>query len=443
MSTADDKRDANLDAMLADWPAPERSDSDWEDFESKLSDRVAGLSAGNGDDAWFDAPLPAESGESGAQPQAAAGDVSMSGSEPEKPKKKSFKEIAQRVSVVPSLPSADSGPSSGPVSKPASTPLPRDGNGRGPLASRPSFTSKPPEARDSDSGLLDLNAVRKSATSIPDTGAMPGTSGIFDDEVEKAAPVAAIAARPKAKSSALPIIGGGLVAFAAIAAAAMLFIKQGDAPADMSTAEAPAAAPMATAAAENAAKAMPAAPAEATPESLAVASAPAPADAPGREGSGTDTDKSKADDEGSKAAAKPESKKDEATGDSKKEPTNPDDLAGAMAGAVGAAKDEDAAKDKPSGPAVDPSSIPESPSQGAIQGALGSVMGAAKSCVAGMDAPSRASITFASSGAATRVSVSGPASGKPAGSCIQSALKGARVGPFKRSSFTVGVTIRP
>ena len=51
--------------------------------------------------------------------------------------------------------------------------------------------------------------------------------------------------------------------------------------------------------------------------------------------------------------------------------------------------------------------------------------------------------TFVSSGTVSAVSVSGAASGKPAAGCIVSALKRAKVGPFQRSSYSVGVTIRP
>jgi hypothetical protein len=120
-------------------------------------------------------------------------------------------------------------------------------------------------------------------------------------------------------------------------------------------------------------------------------------------------------------------------------------LSGAMASAVGATggADSPAKADDKKGPAVDPGSIPEAPSQGAIQGALGAVMGAARACVAGMDEPSRASITFGSDGRVQSVSVSGPAAATPAGGCIRSALQKARVGPFQRSSFSVGATVRP
>ena len=93
--------------------------------------------------------------------------------------------------------------------------------------------------------------------------------------------------------------------------------------------------------------------------------------------------------------------------------------------------------------AAKPKNIPDRPATGSVTAAIGSVMGGAKACVAGADDVSRATVTFGSSGAVTGVSVSGWASGKPAASCIQSALKGANVGPFSQPTFTFGVTIRP
>jgi hypothetical protein len=88
-------------------------------------------------------------------------------------------------------------------------------------------------------------------------------------------------------------------------------------------------------------------------------------------------------------------------------------------------------------------SIPEQPSQGSVQAAIGTVMGGAKACVAGADDVSRAQITFGSGGTVTGVSVSGWATSHGATGCIKGALQGAKVGPFSKSSYTVGVTIRP
>lgn len=90
-----------------------------------------------------------------------------------------------------------------------------------------------------------------------------------------------------------------------------------------------------------------------------------------------------------------------------------------------------------------PSNVPSRPPTGKVTAAVGAVMGGAKACVAGADDVSRANITFGSSGAVKSVSVSGWAAGKPAASCIQSALKGANVGPFSDPTFVFGVNIRP
>jgi len=118
-------------------------------------------------------------------------------------------------------------------------------------------------------------------------------------------------------------------------------------------------------------------------------------------------------------------------------------LAGAIKKAVGPTE---AAKDDTPAPAAAPAirgDIPEAPPQGAIQGALGSMRGAARSCVAGQDSPSRATIVFASTGKVQSVSVSGPAAGTPAEGCIKSAFSKANVGAFQRSSFSVPTTITP
>lgn len=90
-----------------------------------------------------------------------------------------------------------------------------------------------------------------------------------------------------------------------------------------------------------------------------------------------------------------------------------------------------------------PKNIPDRPPTGKVTAAVGAVMGGAKACVAGADDASRATITFGSDGSVKSVSVSGWAAGKPAASCIQSALKGANVGPFSQPTFVFGVSIRP
>jgi hypothetical protein len=105
------------------------------------------------------------------------------------------------------------------------------------------------------------------------------------------------------------------------------------------------------------------------------------------------------------------------------------------------AKDEkEAAKMKP---AAQPSDVPQQPSTGAAQAAVAQVIGSARACVAGHDAPSRATLVFGSDGRVQSVSISGPAAGTPAEACIRAALSRARVEPFAKPTFSVGATVRP
>lgn len=87
--------------------------------------------------------------------------------------------------------------------------------------------------------------------------------------------------------------------------------------------------------------------------------------------------------------------------------------------------------------------LPEKPSSGAVQAAVASRLSAARSCVSGQKGPSSATVTWDSTGSVKSVSVSGPAAGTPAESCIKSALGASRVKPFSRPSYSVPLTIRP
>jgi hypothetical protein len=106
-------------------------------------------------------------------------------------------------------------------------------------------------------------------------------------------------------------------------------------------------------------------------------------------------------------------------------------------------------KATPVAPAAEPATgarnqnIPEQPSQGSVQAAMGAVMGSAKGCVAGADDVTRATVTFAASGAVSSVSVAGWAASHGQSGCIQGALKAAKVGPFSKPSYQFSVTIRP
>ena len=88
-------------------------------------------------------------------------------------------------------------------------------------------------------------------------------------------------------------------------------------------------------------------------------------------------------------------------------------------------------------------SLPDHPSTGAVQAAVGMVMGAARACVAGQNAASRATLSFGSDGRVQSVAVSGPAQGTGAEPCLRNALSGARVQPFARAAYSVNLSVRP
>jgi hypothetical protein len=78
-----------------------------------------------------------------------------------------------------------------------------------------------------------------------------------------------------------------------------------------------------------------------------------------------------------------------------------------------------------------------------VQAAVGSVLGNARVCVAGDREASRARVVFGSSGSVSQVTVTGPAAGTPAETCIKAALSKARVAPFQKANYSVDTTIRP
>jgi hypothetical protein len=444
MSTGD-KLDNKLDSWLGPWPVAERPQQAFDEMADRVQARLARVSPGSAEPDWLTAPFPSQPEEGSLSPVQASGGLSMSEGtdkpsveeptserasarpaesarpgpdEADKPRR-SLKDIAKRVSVPPPAPADAAAPA---ATSSTGTPLP--------------MTSRSSEAGEGDSGVLDLKAVREQANSIPDTGGEPASAGLFDEDEAKPAAAAATAARaaPK-KSSTTPLIVGSAVALAAIAAVAILSLRARPEAAPVQSA--PAAASVAVVEAPPAATAT-AAPTEAQEQPAATASA-APAPGP----LALHEPKSAAGLGGREATPKAEDSKEKPAAAAPAAPGDPASLQGAMDTAVGGNKapaktDEPAAKSPAHG-----SDIPEIPSQGAIQGAMGSVMGAARACVAGMDEPSKAQVTFSNDGKVQNVSVSGPAAGKPAAGCIVAALKRARVTPFQRSSYSVGVTIRP
>jgi hypothetical protein len=467
----------SLDAVLRDWPAPgvSRRDAEADDgAENPRANEItrAALSAVQSDEsalaALLDAPLlEAEPGEpptivlkeaggdkkmaqdnESGEPMSSVVPSGVPTSVPSERKRTSLKAMAERASQAGPRSQSSAGALLSRGSMPPSlmTGLPVSGCGSvAPL-------SRPIEAKSDDSGVVNLNLVKESATPAQVAAAekaKPGQVDLFDDDrpapaaaaaVNSSAPTPIGAASPK-KSNTGAIAGIAIAVLGLAAAFALTQRKPTVAPTaaetkPVATVEAPAptqAAPVETvAAAVPAPNTEPTAAASAEPAAKVALSGPLPT---GNSGAAAATPTAPAGD-GKLAAAAP-------TGVA---PTGkPGDLQSEMIRAAGGTKDPATADGTPEPAAGNPKNqnIPEQPSQGSVQAAVGTVMGGAKGCVAGADDVSRANVTFSSGGSVTSVSVTGWAAAHGKSSCVQAALKGAKVGAFSKPSYTVGVTIRP
>lgn len=471
-----------LDALLGDWPALPASRSGEEAidrngepaWEARAEAVVKAALAGGpplGDadlDALLAPPaLPAEPGEGGQTNvlvAVSAGEKKMSQENdsgaappsipPERKPRSSLKAMAERASQAGARAPTPSTPSGGGATV---TPLPT--SVRPSMSSRPSIPSapmsRPSEAGKEDSGVINLNAVRTSATpqQVADAEkAKPATEGIFDEDKPEAAaaaaaPVAAKAAKPvaapPAKGGNGVVIGIGI---ALVGLAAAFAITMREKPAAPEKAVSPVAAEVKPAATAEQ-KAAPTATATAVAANEPAASATAEPDKPaesakvatGGTAAGTGGPLPKEPGDEGKVAVAPK-------GGAATPGKAPGDLQSEMAKAVGA--DGQPKQQKGDG-APEPAAaarnqnLPEQPSQGSVQSAIGAVMGGAKACVAGADDVSRAQVTFSSNGTVSSVSVTGWAAAHGQSGCVKAALKGAKVGAFSKPSFTVGVPIRP
>ncbi len=321
---------------------------------------------------------------------------------------------------------------------------------------------RPAEAGKEDSGVINLKVVQASATPqqvAAAEAAVPGQQGLFDDDktVESAASpgqqpalakptqIAVVAAK---KSNAGPIAG---LAIAALGIAAAFAIISRKPPAQAPTADTRPAVAVVAAPPPTVAAAARRAPAERRchrgrrrrPTTPPPAAEPRP---PSRAGGGRPPGRRRSPRPAAPGKDAPPRAALGRHGCAAAAAGKPGDLQSEMARAVGPVKDGD----KSGGPTPEPAAarpsnqnIPEQPSQGSVQAAVLTVMGGAKGCVAGADDVSRAQVTFSSNGAVTGVSVTGWAAAHGKSACVQAALKGAKVGPFSKSSFSVGVPIRP
>ncbi len=475
----------NLDAVLRAWPAPGVSRSDAEADEGAENPRAdaiarAAISAERGDEralaALLEAPaLEAEPGEpptivlkeaggekkmaqdnESSEPTSSVAPSGVPTPVPSERKRTSLKAMAERASQAGPRSQSSAGvgaPSSRGSLPPASLAA---------LSGRASVApaSRPVEAKSDDSGVVNLNLVKESATPAQVAAAekaQPGQVDLFDDDRPAAA--AATTAKAKAKAAAAaptPISAAAApqkksntgaiagIAIAVLGLAAAFAVTQRKPPPPPTVAEArptptmEAPAPTTPAPAETVAAATPAPSADATAAASAEPAAKVALGGPLPTGAaaGAAALPAAPAGDGKVAAATPTAAA--ATG-------KPGDLQSEMIRAAGGTKDPAAAAGTPEPAAgnAKTQNIPEKPSQGSVQSALGAVMGGAKGCVAGGDDVSRAEVTFGSSGAVTSVRVSGWGAANGKSACIQAALKGAKVGPFSAPSYSIGVPIRP
>lgn len=498
MSGSNGKLD--LDAMLRSWPAPACDEAAWEQrAENIVRAALAATGSGSSAAALFDAPaLAAEQGEpdasvisagekrmfqesdqnSPSQPSqsddsagAPASAVPSTGApKPSERKRGSLKEMAARASQAGVSRPGLSGPPSSSAAAPRSSAAPA-----APVSSA-AVSAKPSDAGLEDSGIIHLNTVKPSAA--PDQKeAAANDSGVEGEEKPakaaaaakggagpkkaKAGGSAAVAAAPAAKAEEKKSSSGMMagIAIAVVGLAAAFAIMQSR------KQEQPTVTPTAAQTAPAATEQAKAAPAPSDQPDAVKTAEPLAANALENAGS-TETASGSGDKEKAAGAATGTGAVAAATGAPSGQPSAPEkagddpyapsapaatgtgkpgDLSSAMAAAVG----EQAKKDGPSSDNAEPAAasrnqnIPEQPSQGSVAAAMGAVMPSAKGCVAGADDVSRAQVTFASNGTVKSVSVTGWAASHGATGCVKGALSAAKVAPFSKPSFTVGVTIRP
>jgi hypothetical protein len=400
------------------------------------------------------------------------GDAPMSTTSPSTERTRtSLKEIAARASqAVARSPTGAPPPSSRPSLSASATPPPPS------IApSQPSPATPPPrplEATKDDSGLIDLNVVHSSATApqiVAAERAKPAQGALFEEEpghsvqviegegikswaeqpgLAKSVKVAGVAA----KKSNTGMISGIAIAALGIGAAFAILHRKPTAPTIQAPVVVVSPERLALPAPNGAIAAAPA------PQSASVA---LPIQIPAVPTPGAVDSRSAEPPRGAVASAPQAVVAGGAAAPSKEAPADPrlaaksaqvatgapGDLQSEMARAVGPSNDGD--KSAQALPVLEPAAgarsqnIPEQPSQGSIQAAVGAVVVGAKACVVGADEVSRAQVTFSSAGSVSSVSVTGWAAAHGKSGCIQAALKGAKVGPFSRSSYVVPVPIRP
>ncbi|MGC4089698.1 MAG: hypothetical protein QM756_17780 [Polyangiaceae bacterium] len=416
---------ASVEALLSAVPTPERED--WEALAAQIDQRVRETEAKSTAPLWLMAPLPDEAHEPGATARVEAA-----------PAADSSGQASQNLPAAPpppaSLPSAAATPLPNPAGTPSLAALARS------VAHK---ASRPESARIAQESLSAAAAARAQTEAVAERQRARPTPPPRRGEARPTPPPPP-SARPAPSSAPRrselgPWIAIGGLSFAL--AVALIVIARGREPQIVvAPAPPPVAAPSTPAA--GVAVAAPQAAPVAPPQAEVVAAVPASALPLSPKPLG------------SVAAAAPRAGAEQLAMAARSAPAA--DVARpapeaiqleetpAKSKPVAVAAPEPAAATSGMRPAAGAPSggLPNRPSTGAVQAAVGSVMGAARACVAG-GAASQAQLTFGSDGAVTSVVVGPPAAGTAAASCIEGALKRARVAPFTNPSFSLGVWVRP
>lgn len=491
-----------LDAKLGDWPGVQRTDATWDAMATAVERRLAAGERGTSlasidDEKIFSDPFgqtPEESHNTAASSAAlksttsaapassrsrGKSEESMSMSSDRERDRRSLQDLAKLAANTTPAPSSvrfDVGPLSSPSSAraeedsglvdlkafaaaPASSAAPAPASSAAPaapsskaIAAAPASVA-PVSAAPASVAPAPVSSAPASSAPASSIGAAVISSAPLSteaplsapsvSEAAAAAPAAAVVAAPveKKNGNGKIIAIGGLFAAAAIAAGAFFAMKSGkpvEEPTAMNTPKVEA--PKVETKPATPTETQAAAPTEdkgADPNALPAANTPSKTAPVAVKGGAAPAAAAKAekpepkDDKKVTAADLPASGGEVAAGD----------LGAAMRRAAGPAGGGSESKE-PTGPQFAAGSVPQKPSQGAVTGALGAVLGGARACVGADDPISRATVTFASAGNVTNVSVSGGAVGKPAEACIKAALSKAHVAPFAEATYSAPVTIR-
>ncbi|HEX4474443.1 MAG TPA: hypothetical protein VH142_05150 [Polyangiaceae bacterium] len=415
----------DAEALLYEWPAPDRSALAWEGFSSDTMGRIdrapSSAPSSTPAGALFDAPLPAEPGEGSLEPEpvedapnlAEAARAVLAASESMSPKELARQGLMAAARRRPAgeatkSPETAAGPRPEAPVRPRDEPRPAPPSRTGAVPPR-----SPHEARERRH-LGDETSLREATARSEMPPATPGRP------IGAAALGAAVAL---AASAALYFatrhdVAPSTVAFPTSEPVHAAAVTQ---PSSASVSAA-VAAPMASEAAP--ATAAPSSNAEAVPATSAAPSRTTPVPTPALAARTDPPSKSKKASASASKVVLPE------TAEGTTDDSN--------------AADPPAAK-PPSAPPKAPSDepTPNRPSVGLVQAAVGSVMMGARSCLAGQDSGSTATVTFGSDGRVHSVAISGPAAATPAEGCLKSALMAARVPPFSDPSYAFSLTVRP